>query len=48
MNVRVLERMMLENSMRKALEREEFFLVYQPQVDARTGRITGMEALLRW
>lgn len=48
MNVKVLERMMLENSMRKALEREEFFLVYQPQVDARTGRITGMEALLRW
>jgi diguanylate cyclase (GGDEF)-like protein len=48
MNVKVLERMMLENSMRKALEREEFFLVYQPQVDARSGRITGMEALLRW
>jgi diguanylate cyclase (GGDEF)-like protein len=48
MNIKVLERMMLENSMRKALEREEFFLVYQPQVDARTGRITGMEALLRW
>ncbi|MDU0458119.1 MAG: EAL domain-containing protein [Geobacteraceae bacterium] len=48
MNIKVLERMMLENSMRKALEREEFFLVYQPQVDSRTGRITGMEALLRW
>lgn len=48
MNIKVLERMMLENSMRKALEREEFFLVYQPQVDARSGRITGMEALLRW
>jgi diguanylate cyclase (GGDEF)-like protein len=48
MNIKVLERMMLENSMRKALEREEFFLVYQPQVDARTGIITGMEALIRW
>jgi diguanylate cyclase (GGDEF)-like protein len=48
MNIKVLERMMLENSMRKALEREEFFLVYQPQVDARSGMITGMEALLRW
>ena len=34
--------------MRKALEREEFFLVYQPQVDARSGMISGMEALLRW
>ncbi len=34
--------------MRKALEREEFFLVYQPQVDTRSGQITGMEALLRW
>ncbi|MSN25904.1 MAG: EAL domain-containing protein [Geobacter sp.] len=48
MNIKVLERMMLENSMRKALEREEFFLVYQPQVDTRSGQITGMEALLRW
>lgn len=48
MNNLVLERIMLESSMRKALERGEFFLVYQPQVDARTGRIFGMEALLRW
>jgi diguanylate cyclase (GGDEF)-like protein len=48
MNIKVMERMMLENSMRKALERNEFFLVYQPQVDARTGRIMGVEALLRW
>jgi len=48
MNIKVMERMLLENSMRKALEREEFFLVSQPQVDARSGRITGMEALLRW
>ncbi len=48
MNIKVLERMILENSMRKALEREEFFLFYQPQVDTRSGKITGMEALLRW
>jgi diguanylate cyclase (GGDEF)-like protein len=48
MNIKVMERMMLENSMRKALERDEFFLVYQPQVDARSGLITGVEALLRW
>jgi diguanylate cyclase (GGDEF)-like protein len=48
MNIKVHERMLLESSMRKALERDEFFLVYQPQVDARTGQIIGMEALLRW
>lgn len=48
MNIKVLERMILENSMRKALEREEFFLMYQPQVDARSGQIVGMEALVRW
>jgi diguanylate cyclase (GGDEF)-like protein len=48
MNRLVMDRMMLENSMRKGLERDEFFLVYQPQVDARSGRIFGMEALVRW
>lgn len=48
MNNMVLERMMLENSMRKGLERGDFFLVYQPQVDARSGKMFGMEALLRW
>jgi len=48
MNIKVLERMMLENSMRKALEREDFFLMYQPQVNTRTGEIIGMEALVRW
>lgn len=48
MNNLVLERMMLENSMRKGLERGDFFLVYQPQIDARSGKIFGMEALLRW
>jgi diguanylate cyclase (GGDEF)-like protein/PAS domain S-box-containing protein len=48
MNIKVLERMMLENSMRKALEREDLFLLYQPQVDTRTGEIIGVEALLRW
>lgn len=48
MNQKVQERMLLESSMRKALERNEFFLEYQPQVDARTGQIFGMEALVRW
>ncbi len=48
MNTRVLHRMKLEITMRKALEREEFFLLYQPQVNDRTGTIVGVEALLRW
>jgi diguanylate cyclase (GGDEF)-like protein/PAS domain S-box-containing protein len=38
----------LATSMRKALEREEFRLFYQPKVDIVTGRITAMEALIRW
>lgn len=43
-----LERMVLENNLYKALEREEFILHYQPQIDLKTGKIAGMEALLRW
>jgi EAL domain-containing protein (putative c-di-GMP-specific phosphodiesterase class I) len=38
----------LENSLRLALEREELFLVYQPQMDMATRKVTGLEALLRW
>jgi len=41
-------RLLLENSLRKALARGEFRLVYQPKVDLVSGRITAMEALLRW
>ncbi|MEY2685716.1 MAG: hypothetical protein RJA09_2861, partial [Pseudomonadota bacterium] len=38
----------LERSLRKALDHNEFFLVYQPQLDLRSGRILGVESLLRW
>lgn len=43
-----LERFNLETSLRRALERNEFFLDYQPQVDSNTMQISGLEALLRW
>ena len=48
MNREILERLKLENGLRLALERNEMFLVYQPQVDIRTGAVMGLEALLRW
>ena len=48
MNDQIRRRLMLENDLRQALERRELFLVYQPQVDMRTGAIRGLEALLRW
>jgi len=48
MNAQAHERLLLENSLRKALERNEFLLHYQPQIDLKTNRITGIEALIRW
>ncbi len=47
-NAQVLERLRLESSLRRALERHEFSLVYQAKLDLQTGDITGVEALLRW
>jgi diguanylate cyclase (GGDEF)-like protein len=43
-----IERLSLESALRRALEREQFSLNYQPKVDMQTGQITGVEALLRW
>ena len=48
MNAHTVERLALENRLREALAREEFLLHYQAQYDAKTGRVLGAEALLRW
>ncbi len=48
MNSQVMERLTLEHNLREALDKEELFLMYQPQTHVPTGRIIGMEALIRW
>jgi len=42
------QRLLLESSLHRALEREELFLVYQPKLELATGCVTGVEALMRW
>ena len=48
LNFLLSKRLEIESRLRKAIENEEFFLRYQPQVELATGRISGMEALIRW
>ncbi|MGD8811722.1 MAG: EAL domain-containing protein [Thioalkalispiraceae bacterium] len=48
MNTLAQQRLQLETDLRKALDRDEFEIYYQPQLDCQTGNVVGMEALLRW
>lgn len=48
MNARAAERLSIENRLRRALEEDQFVLHYQPKIDIESGRIVGLEALIRW
>ena len=48
MNARALEKLMFENQLRAAIEQQQLELHYQPQIDAQSGRIVGVETLVRW
>ena len=48
MNARSMERLLIEGKLRHALERNELVLYYQPQIDLASGRVAGIEAMLRW
>jgi diguanylate cyclase (GGDEF)-like protein/PAS domain S-box-containing protein len=48
MNVDASEHLMLRNGLARAIERSEFVLHYQPQLDLQSGRVLGAEALIRW
>ncbi|HZR04047.1 MAG TPA: GGDEF domain-containing phosphodiesterase, partial [Burkholderiales bacterium] len=48
MNASALEKLSMESQLRRALDRGEFLLHYQPKISAASGRVVGMEALIRW
>jgi len=48
LNLNALERQVLQGELRRALERQEFVLYFQPNMDLATGAVSGFEALLRW